>query len=134
VPTGSLLEDGADITVSVNLMNNETLDVWPDGAEPEPEPERKRRPGMLDTLLDVMDLSQLQTSIRHAELADVTINPQFGPSHWRDFHLADQFLRAGELAAEERMADLRALALPARGGTETDNEGGDVGRADAIRI
>ena len=35
VPTASVLEDGADIVVSVNLLGAETLDAWPDGPEPE---------------------------------------------------------------------------------------------------
>lgn len=134
VPTGALLQDGADVTLSVNLMNNETLQSWPDGTPSQPPAERRRRPGMLDTLLEVMDLSQLQDSIRHAGQADVTINPRFGPSHWRDFHLADQFLLAGEIAAEERLEDLRSLALPATADIEPEHEGGDVGRTDAIRI
>jgi NTE family protein len=134
VPTGALLEDGADITVSVNLMSEDTLEAWPDGPVPEPPPERRRRPGMLDTLLEVMDLSQLQESVRHAELADVAITPRFGPCHWRDFDLANQFLLAGRKAAEEQLPQLRSLALPATADTEPNHEGGGLARADAIRI
>jgi hypothetical protein len=68
---------------------------------------------MLDTLLDVMDLMQLETSARHAGLADVAVTPVFGPGSWRDFHLADRFLEAGREAAQ---AALPALAELARGG------------------
>ena len=50
---------------------------------------------MLDTILEAMDLSQLDTSVRHAGLADVMITPRFGPADWRDFQLADLFLEAG---------------------------------------
>ncbi len=67
---------------------------------------------MLETLLEVMDLSQLDASVRHAALADVTITPRFGPSSWRDFHLADLFLMAGRRAAEEQLPALQALARP----------------------
>lgn len=67
---------------------------------------------MLETLLEVMDLSQLDTSIRHAGLADVTLTPRFGPSSWRDFHLADLFLDAGRQAAEGQLSALEALARP----------------------
>jgi NTE family protein len=110
VPTASVLEDGADVVVSVNLMSAETLERWPEGPEPEAAPAKKR--GMLDTILEVMDLSQLDTSIRHAALADVVITPRFGPADWRDFDLADLFLAAGRTAALEQLPALQALSNP----------------------
>ena len=112
VPTASVVEDGADLVVSVNLMGAETLERWPDGPEPEPPPERKGRRGMLDTLLEVMDLSQLDTSSRHAALADVVITPRFAKADWRDFQLADLFLAAGRKAALEQLPQLQSLSLP----------------------
>ena len=71
VPTASVVDGGADLVVSVNLMSAETLDRWPAGPEIPPPPEKKRR-GALDTMLEVMDLSQLDTSTRLAALADVS--------------------------------------------------------------
>ena len=59
-----------------------------------------------------MDLAQLDSSVRHAALADVVITPRFGPSTWRDFHLADLFLAAGREAARAQLPSLRALARP----------------------
>jgi len=112
VPTGAVIEDGADVTVSVNLIPRHTLESWPSGPTPEPPPQR-RRPGVLDNLLEVMDLSQLSQSERNAELADVVIAPRFGPGGWRDFHLADLFLEAGLRAAEEQLPTLAGMALPA---------------------
>jgi predicted acylesterase/phospholipase RssA/CRP-like cAMP-binding protein len=111
VPTGAVAADGADITVSVNLMSRETLPAWPGQEAPAPEPEK---PGsrMLKTLLEVMDLSQLDTSVRHAALADVVVTPRFGPGSWRDFELADLFLEAGREAAEAELKSLRSLARP----------------------
>jgi NTE family protein len=112
VPTGSVIEDGADVTVSVNLMSRDTLPAWP-GEEPLPAPEARRRGSrMLDTLLAVMDLAQLDNSVRHAALADVPLTPRFGPNSWRDFHLADQFLAAGREAANSGLPELRRLAQP----------------------
>jgi hypothetical protein len=105
-----VLEDGADVVVSVNLMSAEVLDRWPDGPEPEAAPAKKK--GMLDTILEAMDLSQLDTSVRHAGLADVTITPRFGPADWRDFQLADLFLEAGRTAALEQLPALQALSNP----------------------
>ena len=55
---------------------------------------------------------QLDTGIRHTELADVPITPRFGPGSWRDFHLADLFLEAGRAATEEQLPALQALAKP----------------------
>jgi NTE family protein len=112
VPTGQLVQDGADVTVAVNLISADTLPRWPGGPPPDAPPERRRR-GVLDDLLEVMDLSQLSESVRHAELAEVAITPRFGPGEWRDFHLADHFLAAGRVAAERQLPALRSLASPA---------------------
>ena len=112
VPTSAVEQDGADVTVSVNLIGRHTLASWPGGPPPEPPPQGRRR-GVLDNLLEVMDLSQLSESVRNAELADVVITPRFGPGGWRDFHLADLFLAAGRAAAEEQLPILASLALPA---------------------
>jgi predicted acylesterase/phospholipase RssA/CRP-like cAMP-binding protein len=113
VPTAAVLEDGADIIVSVNLLGAETLERWPGVPdEPEAEPKKARRRGPLDTMLEAMDLSQLDTSARHAALADVVITPKFGPAEWRDFHLADLHLAAGRAAALEQLPALEALARP----------------------
>jgi NTE family protein len=111
VPTDSLADSGADVTISVNLMSWDMLPVWPGEHTPEPA---KTRAGIrvLDTLLEVIDLAQVDASIRHAALADVVMTPRFGPGSWRDFHLADLFLEAGRRAAEEQLETLRALARP----------------------
>ncbi|HEX4283005.1 MAG TPA: patatin-like phospholipase family protein [Solirubrobacteraceae bacterium] len=113
VPTAAVLEDGADIVVSVNLLGTESLERWPGVPdEPEDEPAKPRRRGPLDTILEAMDLSQLDTSARHAALADVVVTPKFGPAEWRDFHLGDRFLEAGRVAAIEQLPALRALSHP----------------------
>jgi predicted acylesterase/phospholipase RssA/CRP-like cAMP-binding protein len=113
VPTAAVIEDGADIVVSVNLLGTETLERWPGVPdEPEGEPAKPRRRGPLDTILEAMDLSQLDTSARHAALGDVVITPRFGPAEWRDFQQADLFLEAGRVAATEQLPALQALSRP----------------------
>ena len=113
VPTAAVLEDGADVVVSVNLLGAETLEQWPDAPKQEADEAAKpRRKNMLDTLFEVMDLSQLDTAARHADLADVVVTPRFGPADWRDFHLADLFLAAGRAAALEQLPALKALCRP----------------------
>jgi NTE family protein len=113
VPTAAVVEDGADVVVSVNLLGTESLERWPGVPdEPEGEPAKPRRRGPLDTILEAMDLSQLDTSARHAALADVVVTPRFGPAEWRDFHLADLFLNAGREAAREQLPALRSLCRP----------------------
>jgi NTE family protein len=111
VPTGTVVEAGADVTLSVNLMSREILPAWPGQLNTPPAPARSGS-RMLDTLLEVMDLSQVDSSVRHAALADVVVTPRFGPGTWRDFHLADLFLTAGRAAAMEQLPALRALARP----------------------
>jgi NTE family protein len=104
---------GADLVVSVNLMSRDTLPAWP-GEEPPPPPGGRQR--MLETLLEVMDLTQLDASVRNAAGADVVVTPRFGPCTWRDFHLADRFVSAGREAAEGAVATLMTLATPTRRG------------------
>ena len=104
VPTGAVIQDGADVTVSVNLIGRHTLASWP---EARAATRGGRRRGVLDNLLEVMDLSQLSESVRNAELADVVVTPRFGPGEWRDFHLADLFLAAGRDAALDQLPALR---------------------------
>ena len=111
VPTDAVIDAGADVTVSVDIIGGELLPAWP-GEEPPREEPRSGRARMLDTLLEVMDLAQLDASRRHAARADVPITPRFGPASWRDFHLADLFLQAGRQAAGEQLPALRALARP----------------------
>jgi len=113
VPTQAVRDAGADIVVSVNLMARETLRAWPghEDEQREQEPARKRY-RMLDTLLEVMDLAQLDTSVRNAAAADVTLTPRFGPGGWRDFDLADRFLAAGRAAARRELPALNALGDP----------------------
>jgi NTE family protein len=113
VPTDAVADLGADVTVAVNIISRQTLDAWP-GEPPPAEPTRGARSRMLDTLLEVMDVAQLDSSERHAARADVPITPRFGPSSWRDFHLADLFLEAGRQAAEEQLPALQALARPTK--------------------
>ena len=113
VPTAAVLEDGADVVVSVNLLGTESLERWPGvPEEPEDEPAKPRRRGPLDTILEAMDLSQLDTSARHAALADVVVTPRFGPAEWRDFNLADLYVAAGREAAREQLPALRSLCRP----------------------
>ena len=111
VPVDAVAAEGADVTVAVNIMSRDTLPAWPGEAPPEPEPKR-RGSRMLETLLEVMDVSQLDTSVRNAAQADVAVTPRFGPSSWRDFELADLFLAAGRQAAEEQLPTLQSLARP----------------------
>src|SRR5205823_11043113 len=111
VPATCLMEAGADIVLSVNIMNREKRTDGP--GQPEPgRPPTERHLRMVDALLDVMELTWRDSSIRQAALADVVITPRFGPGTWRSFHLADQFLAAGRAAAEAQLATLATLARP----------------------
>jgi len=113
VPTDSARALGADVVVSVNLMSRETLPAWPGeeaaSGDGDGQPVKQR---LLETMLEVMDLAQLDASVRHAAKADVAITPRFGPCTWRDFHMADRFLAAGREAAHEMLPALQGVARP----------------------
>jgi NTE family protein len=111
VPTEAVRAAGADVVVAVNLISRETLPAWPAGVAA-PAAAASRGSRVLDTLLEVMEMMQLDCSTRHAAMADVVVTPRFGPGTWRDFHLADLFLAAGREAAEEQIPALRTLANP----------------------
>jgi predicted acylesterase/phospholipase RssA/CRP-like cAMP-binding protein len=114
VPVESAVALGADVTVSVNLMSRDVLRAWPGDPEPSPDdPEAEGKPQrMLETLLEVMDLAQLDASVRHAAKASVAVTPRFGPCTWRDFDLADRFLEAGRAAARDALPLLLEIAKP----------------------
>jgi NTE family protein len=111
VPSDAVRDAGADVVVSVNLIGKEHLAAWPGQPTPEEKPKRLGS-RMLDALLEVMDISQTEASVRHAERADVPITPVFGPGTWRDFDLADLYLAAGRAAAQLKLADLQRRARP----------------------
>ncbi len=131
VPTEAVRAAGADIVVSVNLMSWDTLPAWPTNPQPPAAPAAKAS-RMLDTLLEVIDLMQLDCSTRHAAAADVVITPRFGPATWRDFQLADLFLAAGRAAAEEQLPALRRLASPQP--CATVNSGGLYANSTGVHI
>lgn len=109
VPSEAVRSAGADVTISVNIMSRDVLPAWPGEEAPEIATKRER---MLDVLLEVMDLGQLDASIRSAAQADVPVTPVFGPATWRDFELADLFLAAGTQAATDNLAAIAQLARP----------------------
>jgi predicted acylesterase/phospholipase RssA/CRP-like cAMP-binding protein len=114
VPVAGVRDAGADTTVAVNLMSRDTLESWPDDIQVA-KPRRRRRMRMIDTLMESFDMRQLDTSVRNAAEADVVVTPRFGPSTWRDYHLADRFYAAGREMAREQLPKLRRLATPYRG-------------------
>ncbi len=111
VPTEAVRNAGADIVVAINLISRDMLPAWPTEV-PLPATAATSGSRMLDTLLEVMDLMQLDCGIRQASLADVVVTPCFGPSTWRDFQLADLFVCAGQKAMEKEMPTLRSRVNP----------------------
>jgi NTE family protein len=111
VPLESLIEAGADITIAVNLLGRETLTEWPYDCSGLVIPDPARSQGR-DTILEVLELAQLDASARQTARADVPITPVFGPGTWRHLHLGRLFFAAGQKAAEEQLPALHALARP----------------------
>jgi NTE family protein len=110
VPVRLARQLGADITVAVNLMSRDHLEAWPSASQPGPAPEKK--PHHLDPVVETIIMLQTDTSVRNADEADLPITPRFGPSSWRDIHLAQLFEAAGREAALGQLDRLRSLARP----------------------
>jgi NTE family protein len=108
VPSEALIGTRADVTVAVNLLGRETLPTWP-GEDP---PDPRARPAARDTVVEALEVAQIDVAARQTALADVPITPRFGPGTWRYFHLADRYLAAGAEAAEAALPRLAALARP----------------------
>jgi predicted acylesterase/phospholipase RssA/CRP-like cAMP-binding protein len=108
VPVRGLDPQAVDITVAINLLGRETLPAWP-GAQVVPRRHRADR----DVVVESLELASLSQAERQTALADVPVTPVFGPGTWRDIHLADHYLRAGEAAMTAALPALRALAGPA---------------------
>ena len=116
VPTESAIEAGADVTIAVNVLGRECLPAWPatpaGGTAPvavAPRPGHAR-----DTVVEVLELAQVDASARQAARADVPITPQFGPGTWRDMRLGPLFFAAGAEAAQAQLPHLGAIARPCR--------------------
>ena len=107
VPVEALVAAGADVTVAVNILGRETLPRWPGHDDSGARSAAKPR----DTVLEALELAQLDASAREAARADVSITPVFGPGTWRHMQYGDLFLAAGREAAE---ASLERLAMVAR--------------------
>jgi NTE family protein len=114
VPLGSVIEAGADITIAVNLLGREMLPEWPYDCGDLPIP--KLAPGQTrDTVVEVLELAQLDASARQTARADVPITPVFGPGTWRHMHLGSLFFAAGQEAAQAQLSVLGMLARPYTG-------------------
>ncbi|MFN8636613.1 MAG: cyclic nucleotide-binding domain-containing protein [Chloroflexota bacterium] len=109
VPTGPLEEAGAGVVIGVNLYGRDQLVSWPDPAAEPVNPAPLRIPRMLESLFRTQDLQQVDLSEQLMKRVDVAVTPRFGPCTWRDFYRADQFVAAGEAAAEAALPRVRAL-------------------------
>lgn len=132
VPTSYVMQAGADVTVGIDVLSS-ALPAWP-GEDP-PDPNAPRRSlNFIEALVDTMELGYADASARHAALADVPMTPQFGPSRYRDFQLADQFVAAGREEARAKLAALERLVRPlipsCRSSAERKHDGYDVQRSE----
>lgn len=107
VPIQAVRDLGADITLSVNLLSRDELDQWPSDFGAPPPAKRTSTP--IDVMLETLMMLQIDTSVRQAAEADITVTPLFAPASWRDISLLSFFERAGRAAAKKSLPDLRCL-------------------------
>lgn len=119
VPVEAVLAAGADVTVAVNTLGRDTLPRWPGRDDCEVSHAGKPR----DTLIETLELGQIEASARETARADVSITPVFGPGTWRHMQRGDLFLAAGRRAAECALGRLAMVARP----TTAHRHAGSVG-------
>jgi NTE family protein len=107
VPSQGLDPQVVDITMAVNLLGREVLPEWPGTPGI-----RASSPSDRDVVVESLEIASLSAAEHQTALADVPVTPVFGPGSWRDVHLADLYLRAGETAMAAALPLLRALANP----------------------
>jgi NTE family protein len=115
VPIESAIAAGADVTIAVNLLGRESLPSWPAtaaGTESVAATAAHQSGHVRDTVVEVLELAQVDASASQATQADVAITPQFGPGTWRDMHLGPLFFAAGAEAAEAQLSRLGSLVRP----------------------
>jgi predicted acylesterase/phospholipase RssA len=94
---------GADIAIAVDLASSGR-------AVPTPEGTAARVPNIIEMLWRTMEIMLAEITSRSAAGADVTIRPNTGHSHIRDFsHRGPEFIAAGEQAAREALPEIAAL-------------------------
>jgi NTE family protein len=108
VPVEAVRAAGADVTVAVNILGRESLPRWPGHDNSEVQLANKPR----DTVIEALELGQLDASAREAAGADVSITPVFGPGTWRHMQFGDLFSTAGRQAAEGVLGRLAMVARP----------------------
>jgi NTE family protein len=107
VPSQALDPQAVDVTVAVNLLGRMVLSEWP-GSPGAPA----RDPSNRDVVVESLELASLGAAEQQTARADVRVTPVFGPGTWRDVHLADRYLSAGEAAMAAALPSLSALARP----------------------
>lgn len=115
VPIESAIEAGADLTIAVNVLGPESRPSWPvtaAGVGLAAAAAPRRSGHVRDTVVEVLELAQIDASARQTARADVPITPQFGPGTWRDMHLGPLFFAAGVEATEAQLPRLAALTRP----------------------
>ena len=106
VPISAAASLGANVVISAKLTN--------------PPTERRRfaaarilgRPLVFDTITRCLEIMQSKIVEDSAAQADVTIEPRFSEvagAALHDFHRAEEFMEAGERAAEEALPRLRSV-------------------------
>ena len=75
VPVEAVVAAGAEVTVALNILGRGTLSRWPGHDDSEAWPASQQR----DTVIEALELAQLDVSTREAARADVSITPVFGP-------------------------------------------------------
>jgi NTE family protein len=106
VPSRTLRDMGADFVIGIDLAAH---------SKSTGTGEKPRVPNLIEMLWRTMEIMLSEITVHSAANADVTIRPNTGHSHVRDFsRRGPEFIAAGEAAAEEALPQIARILSPGR--------------------
>ncbi|MFQ5611516.1 MAG: cyclic nucleotide-binding domain-containing protein [Anaerolineae bacterium] len=107
LPTSVLARRGADIIIACNVIPALEARIHRKAMR-----ESRRLPNLLDQIWGKGEIMESEIVKRNLQQADIAIVPDVGIYNASEFHRAEEFLRLGEEATREKLADLKQLTLP----------------------
>ncbi|MFA5840298.1 MAG: patatin-like phospholipase family protein [Candidatus Margulisiibacteriota bacterium] len=106
VPAEILFRGGADKVIAVNVSVPPVVNGINSKAKPSSP---LLLPNLIDTIMHSRAISSYHLAETECRKADLTILPEIGGYHWKDYHLAKEIVEAGEKAATAALPQIKSL-------------------------